>query len=166
MRRWGVTQACVLCGEINETRDHLFFATLTHSWSGPRWRKNCWARDWIRTGPELWIVWWGIDSTNMMQCSLSWLSKLQYTGYGESEMAGDISDLLTQFSVWLTQSELRFITVFLHWDETVMMMRVRNSCWDGRKSRKETLQLCFGFTKMFLFNHIEFIYWFTSSLLV
>ena len=26
MRQWGITQGCVLCGERDETRDHLFFA--------------------------------------------------------------------------------------------------------------------------------------------
>lgn len=26
MRKWGIQQACVLCGEKDETRDHLFFA--------------------------------------------------------------------------------------------------------------------------------------------
>lgn len=26
MRTWGITQGCTLCGEVNETRDHLFFA--------------------------------------------------------------------------------------------------------------------------------------------
>ncbi|CAG7906585.1 unnamed protein product, partial [Brassica rapa] len=26
MRTWGIQQACVLCGERDETRDHLFFA--------------------------------------------------------------------------------------------------------------------------------------------
>ncbi|VVB17004.1 unnamed protein product [Arabis nemorensis] len=26
MRQWGITQACPLCGEPDETRDHLFFA--------------------------------------------------------------------------------------------------------------------------------------------
>lgn len=26
MRQWGITQACVLCGERDESRDHLFFA--------------------------------------------------------------------------------------------------------------------------------------------
>lgn len=26
MRSWGLTQPCVLCGERDETRDHLFFA--------------------------------------------------------------------------------------------------------------------------------------------
>ncbi|XP_018473746.2 uncharacterized protein LOC108844960 [Raphanus sativus] len=36
MRSWGMIQCCTLCGEINETRDHLFFAcpysfTVWHS---------------------------------------------------------------------------------------------------------------------------------------
>ena len=53
MRRWGVTQACVLCGEINETRDNLFFvcpysfmiwATLTEKLLGSRLNP-----DWTRT---------------------------------------------------------------------------------------------------------------------
>lgn len=26
MRAWGITQGCILCGEVNKTRDHLFFA--------------------------------------------------------------------------------------------------------------------------------------------
>ena len=26
MRQWGQTQICLLCGELDETRDHLFFA--------------------------------------------------------------------------------------------------------------------------------------------
>lgn len=26
MRTWGITQGCTLCGEVNETRDHLYFA--------------------------------------------------------------------------------------------------------------------------------------------
>ena len=28
MRAWGMTQGCMLCGERDETRDHLFFAYL------------------------------------------------------------------------------------------------------------------------------------------
>ena len=28
MRQWGLVQGCVLCGERDETRDHLFFACL------------------------------------------------------------------------------------------------------------------------------------------
>lgn len=26
MRGWGIVQCCTFCGELNETRDHLFFA--------------------------------------------------------------------------------------------------------------------------------------------
>lgn len=38
MRTWGITQGCTLCGEVNETRDHLFLHVHTLLQFGLTWR--------------------------------------------------------------------------------------------------------------------------------
>ena len=53
MRSWGLFQPCLLCGEPNETRDHIFFACMFSFmlWIGVAMlllgRRN--SRDWSRT---------------------------------------------------------------------------------------------------------------------
>ena len=47
MRSWGVQQHCTLCGEPDETRDHLVHSVTL---CGIMWLVGCWTSEWIQTG--------------------------------------------------------------------------------------------------------------------
>ena len=74
MRAWGIQQACVLCGEIDETRDHVFFA---YPYSFTVWGMVAHRLTGAQTGPD-WITTLQFISMNSLQIMDRILLKMKF----------------------------------------------------------------------------------------
>lgn len=101
MSMWGIQQSCVLCGEREETRNHLFFACpysftawdtlvnrLSGHWTDPDWMASLQ----FVCGNNLHIL----DRILMKMAFQIYI----YITCGEKEMRGDTTKVTDQCSNW------------------------------------------------------------------
>lgn len=69
MRSWVIIQGCGLCGERDETRDHMFSLVRTHLRSGKDWWEGFLEREQILTGHTR-LIW--LRETDFTSLTLYW----------------------------------------------------------------------------------------------